>query len=64
VEWIHKRSTRWMSMQPGPLVDFIWSSSVDFDRPPAAGDPPPELLTARSQIDRIKSAWTDIPRGS
>jgi hypothetical protein len=62
--WIHKRSVRWMSMQPGPLVHFIWSSSVDFDRPLAPGDPPPDLLAARSEIDEIKSVWTDPRRGS
>jgi hypothetical protein len=64
VEWIYKRSTRWMAMQAGPLVYFIWSNSVDFERPPAPGDPPSELLAARSEIDEIKSAWTDTSRGS
>lgn len=63
-EWIVKRAMSRMRQQPGPVVYFIWSVSVDPDRPPAPGDPPRELLTARSEIAQIRSSWTQTGRES
>lgn len=60
VEGIHKHAQRWLAMQPGPVVYFIWQSPVDFDDPPAPGPPPAELVSARAEIDRIKSEWLSI----
>jgi hypothetical protein len=57
VEGIHKHAQRWLAVQPGPVVYFIWQSPVDFANPPAPGAPPAELVSARSEIDRIKSEW-------
>jgi hypothetical protein len=39
--------------QAGPVAYFVWRSPVDFDNPPAAGDPPSELLDGRAELDRI-----------
>lgn len=61
VEGIHKRGGEWLRVQPGPLVYFIWSNIVDVHNPPGDGDPPPELITARQEIDDIKRRWLAQP---
>jgi hypothetical protein len=45
------RAGRWLRVQPGPVVYFIWGSPVDLDNPPAPGDPPSELLEARAETE-------------
>ena len=60
-ESIVARATRWLRVQPGPVVYFIWSTTNDLDDPPAPGDPPPELLAARAQTAAIKRRW--VPAG-
>jgi hypothetical protein len=56
-ESIMTRASNWLAVQPGPVVYFIWSNRADLDDPPAAGDPPPELLSARAEVAAIKSRW-------
>lgn len=56
-ESIMTRAPEWLAVQPGPVVYLIWSSPVDFDNPPAPGDPPAELLSARSEVDQLKRQW-------
>ena len=56
-EHIHTRGLRWLRLQPGTQVYFIWSNTADLANPPTAGDPPAELLAARRELDEIKSRW-------
>lgn len=56
-ESIVTRARRWLRVQPGPVVYFIWSSPVDLEDPPASGNPPQELLAARAETANIKSHW-------
>jgi hypothetical protein len=60
-ESIQKHAGRWLAAQQGPIAYFIWSTPVDRTRPPAPGNPPPELLTARAEVDRIRCAWARFP---
>jgi hypothetical protein len=54
---MHKHGGRWLRLQPGPVVYLIWRTPVDFDSPPAIGEPPVELLEARAEVDEIKRRW-------
>lgn len=56
-EAIQKRAVKRFASQPGQIVYFIWGAPVDFEHPPAPGDPPPELMSARAEIAQIKSKW-------
>jgi hypothetical protein len=60
-EHIATRGLQWLRVQPGPLVHFIWSNTVDLQHPPADGDPPPDLVAARREINDIKSGWLGPP---
>jgi hypothetical protein len=62
-EAIHKYPSKWLAPQRGPVVYFIWSSPVDFEKPPAPGAPPPELLSARAEVESIKRGWLDDTSG-
>jgi hypothetical protein len=55
VEGIHEHGRRWLAVQPGPVVYFIWQVHADARAP---GAPPAELLRAREEIDRIKASWS------
>lgn len=54
-ESIHKYGPSWLAAQQGPVVYFVWSTPVDFEYPPALGGPPPELLAARAEVERIRN---------
>lgn len=58
-ESVHKHASRWLALQPGPVAYFIWWTPTDLEHPPALGDPPPELLSARAELDAIRSRWTE-----
>jgi hypothetical protein len=56
-EAVTKRFRKRLAEQPGPILYFLWRTEVDFDNPPAPGDPPRELLAARVELERIRSQW-------
>jgi hypothetical protein len=53
-EALQKRFRNNLAAQPGPVLYFIWETLVDFAHPPAPGDPPPELLSARAETEHIR----------
>ena len=65
-EWLHGRG-RMLRRQSGPVIYDVGENRYDLD-PPALGDPPEELMTARSEIDDIRRRWTadivDLPSKS
>jgi hypothetical protein len=56
-ESIQKRFKRRLAEHPGPILYFFWWTELDLSDPPAPGDPPPELLAARAERERIRSQW-------
>jgi hypothetical protein len=60
-EHIHTRAPEWLGVQPGPVVYFNWRNTVDLQHPPADGDPPPQLLAARQEIEDIERGWLGRP---
>jgi hypothetical protein len=54
-EAIHKRFNSRSTVQPGATVYFIWGARADLQDPPASGEPPAELLSARRKLDAIRS---------
>lgn len=53
-ERIHKRGPRHLKEQPGVVVYLISKGGADLANPPAPGEPPPELLEARVELERLE----------
>lgn len=66
MEWLHGRG-RMLRRQSSPVIYDVGENRYDLD-PPALGDPPEELMRARSEIDDIRRRWTadvvDMPSKS
>lgn len=55
VEGIHKYGVRWVRAQADGVVYMAWRNRADLDNPPAEGEPPDELLRARSELDALQA---------
>lgn len=65
VEAMHTgRENDWTAVQPGPMVYVISELRADPAEPPAPGDPPDELLTARAEVDELRARSRHAPAES